>query len=152
MFRFFFGLLISFLITDWMVSEISNAFPTFASQAQSVYQTVKIPTHDQWPSNNSVNELKAEISHFLAGDIPQLSNSWWDGPHWKTVRDTKRMVARAGARQLQEVTWEDGIKVVRIMGYGPLIDSTVGKIVITRIKQPSVASRYFKRQLNIHSL
>ncbi len=48
MIHFAFKLLVSFLISNWIYSELCLSVPHFRSTSEMVYANVKIPTHDQW--------------------------------------------------------------------------------------------------------
>lgn len=59
MFQLFSKFLISFLITNWIYSEVVLFVPSLENFVVSLYRTLQIPTHDKWP------EI-AKSSHALA--------------------------------------------------------------------------------------
>ena len=73
MIYFVFKLLISLVIGNWVYSEAVLMVPEFDRLARSFYQSVKIPTHDQWPQmlgEQSVIELEREIIPAAADVLP----------------------------------------------------------------------------------
>ena len=76
MFDVFVKVVISFLITNWIYSEAVLFYPPLHDFSQSVYQAVKIPTHDQWPAIAS-----SEDATRLATDI----DSWFGSNAFRGV-------------------------------------------------------------------
>ena len=64
MLKYIAGFIFSFLITNWCYSEICLFLPGFDKFARSVYQEVRIPTHNHWQAiftNSSDSEFKGKI-------------------------------------------------------------------------------------------
>lgn len=170
MFRIFAGLMVSFLITDWMINEISSEFPKFAKSAGEIYHKFQIPTHHHWPSASELDELKLEISDYLNGERETLSHSWWKGGSGDvaaiapvsafslfSVPLDDVPIADAlhvSAKQLQELSWREGVRVVRLLGYGPLLDAQTTRLIVNRLRQyrDHEGRPYYRRELQIHAL
>ncbi len=61
--------LFSFLVTGWIYAEIMLAFPGLQPVAQKVFQTVRIPTHNEW-SDSFKNEIVSSTENF---SLPQVT-------------------------------------------------------------------------------
>ena len=51
---------LSFLVSDWIYSEVVLTFPQVGETIETVYREVKIPTHDEWPEG-----LRAQTADIL---------------------------------------------------------------------------------------
>lgn len=59
----------SFLISNWIYSEVVLFYPPFDSFAKTVYRTAQLPTHDKWgdlADPEAAGMLAAEIEGGLA--------------------------------------------------------------------------------------
>jgi hypothetical protein len=59
-------LLISFLVTNWVYSELVLLCPPLETFAEKVYATLKIPTHDRWPAiakSSGADRLASDLEH-----------------------------------------------------------------------------------------
>jgi hypothetical protein len=71
---------ISFLLSNWLYSEICYFFPSFDDHARRFYKAVQVPTHDKWPDiANSPDGRKLGKQIYSGVESSGLSNTWLVG-------------------------------------------------------------------------
>ncbi len=69
MLRFFAGALLSFLITNWIYSEIVLIAPEVGPLSKRAMQIIKIPTHDEWNGisrSSGSSQMALDIDNLIA--------------------------------------------------------------------------------------
>jgi hypothetical protein len=71
---------ISFLLSNWLYSEICYFFPSFDDHARRFYKAVQVPTHDKWPDiANSPDGRQLGRQIYSGVENSGLSNTWLVG-------------------------------------------------------------------------
>lgn len=92
-------ILVSFVLTNWIYSEAILFYPPLEDATKTVYQTVRIPTHDQWPSFSEAKEAKKYATNvdswFGSGQITSSIGDWARSFRRKTPSSVKAQSMRA---------------------------------------------------------
>lgn len=76
---FFARFFASFLISNWIYSEIVLLYPPFDSFAKTVYRSARIPTHDKWDQladSRAAEALATEIEGGLVRNSREVGDAF----------------------------------------------------------------------------
>ncbi|RMG42926.1 MAG: hypothetical protein D6719_05020 [Candidatus Dadabacteria bacterium] len=83
-------IIISLMITNWLYQEATILVPKFDRFARNIYQTVRIPTHNEWPAIMRKGPA-ALLEHRVTSRYPGLVNrevrKLWNSGNMRSVEN-----------------------------------------------------------------